>query len=110
MPLHKQQARYLKAARKAALAGNAERVRQSMLEWGRLQWPDAPPRSIGRLAEGVSGPLNDELRQLSGISYGPNGGDWDGEALAKALRSFAVVDNRVAANSPDPLPPLMPET
>lgn len=110
VPLHKQQARYLKAARKAALAGNAELVRQSMLEWGRLQWPDKPPRSIGRLAEGVSEPLNDQLRQLSGISYGPNGGDWDGEALAKALRSFAVVDDRVAAKSLDPLPPLMPET
>jgi len=110
VPLHKQQARHLKAARKAALAGDAQLVRQALLEWGRLQWPDHPPRSIGRLAMRVSEPLNRELRQLSGISYGPNGGDWNGEALAKALRSFAVVDDRAAATAPDLLPPLMPET
>lgn len=109
VPLHKQQARHLKAARKAALAGDAEGVRHALLEWGRLQWPDNPPRSIGRLAEGVSAPLSDALRQLSGISYGPNGGDWNGEALAKALRSFAVVDERVDAQSASLLPPLMPE-
>ena len=110
VPLHKQQARHLKAARKAALAGDAQAVRQAMLEWGRLQWPDHPPRSIGRLAEGVSEPLNRELRQLSGVSYGPNGEGWNGESLAKALRSFAVVDERAVAKASDLLPPLMPET
>ena len=110
VPLHKQQARHLKAARKAALAGDPQGVRHALLEWGRLQWPDNPPRSIGRLAEGVSAPLNDALQQLSGVSYGPNGGDWNGEALAKALRSFAVVDQRADSRPTDLLPPLMPET
>jgi hypothetical protein len=110
VPLHKQQARHLKAARKAALAGDAQRVRHALLEWGRLQWPDNPPRSIGRLAEGVSAPLHDALQQLSGVSYGPSGGDWNGEALAKALRSFAVVDQRADSRPTDLLPPLMPET
>lgn len=109
VPLHKQQARHLKAARKAALAGDAGQVRHALLEWGRLQWPDNPPRSIGRLADGVSEPLNLELKQLSGSSYGPNGGGWSGEGLAKALRSFAVVDDRAAGKSPELLPPLMPE-
>lgn len=110
VPLHKQQARHLKAARKAALAGDAQQVRQALLEWGRLQWPDRPPRSIGQLADGVSEPLNSELRQLSGSSYGPNGGGWNGEQLAKALRSFAVVDDHAAGKSAEILPPLMPET
>ena len=109
VPLHKQQARHLKSARKAALAGDAGQVRQALLEWGRLQWPDKPPRSIGRLAEGVSDPLHSELKQLSGSSYGPNGGGWNGEELAKALRSFAVVDDHAAAKSQEILPPLMPE-
>jgi hypothetical protein len=109
VPLHRQQAKHLKTARKAALAGDAAQVRHAMLEWGRLQWPDNPPRSIGRLADGVSEPLNDELRKLSGISYGPAGGEWDGAALAKALRSFAVVDAAASAMSSDPLPPLMPQ-
>ena len=108
MPLHKQQARHLKAARKAALAGNASQARHALLEWGRLQWPDSPPRSIGRLADGVSDPLHTQLKQLSGSSYGPNGGGWDGAELAKALRSLAVVADRTAGKTPELLPPLMP--
>jgi len=107
-PLHQQQARHLKAARKAALDGDAAGVRRAMLEWGRLQWPQAAPRSIGALAARVSAPLADELTQLANSSYGPNGAGWDGEALAKALRSFATVDESTARARDDLLPPLMP--
>ena len=110
IPLHKRQAKSLKAARKAALAGDAALVRHALLEWARLQWPDDSPRSIDRIAAGVSDPLKQELQQLSGISYGPNGQDWHGEALARALRSFSVVEKGDPANSKDLLPPLMPET
>jgi len=110
VPLHRQQAKPLKAARKGALAGDASLVRQSLLEWGRLQWPDNPPRSIGRLADGVTDPLRSELRKLSGVSYGPGGDQWDGAALAKALRSFAVVDEAATGLAKDPLPPLMPQS
>ena len=107
-PIYKQQARWLKAARKAALAGDDHGVRSAMLEWGRLQWPDNAPRSIGVLSERVSSPLADELRKLSGASYGPGGRDWDGEALAKSLRSFAVVSAAVPDAVKNPLPTLLP--
>lgn len=109
-PLHKQQARCLKAARKAALSGDGAGVRQAMLEWGRLQWPDDAPRSIGAVARRVSAPLADELTRLSRAAYGPRGEGWDGDALAKSLRSFAVLDDKNADESSDPLPPLMPQT
>jgi len=108
-PLHKQQARHLKAARKAALEGDGAGVRQAMLDWARLQWPDDTPRSIGALASRVSAPLADELTRLSRAAYGPGGRGWDGEALAKSLRSFAVLDAKDAAADRDPLPPLMPQ-
>jgi len=109
-PLHKQQARCLKAARKAALSGDGAGVRQAMLEWARLQWPDDAPRSIDAVARRVSAPLADELTRLSRAAYGPSGEGWDGDALAKSLRSFAVLDDNNAAGSSDPLPPLMPQT
>ena len=107
VPLHKQQARHLKVARKAAMAGDGLGVRSAMLEWGNLQWPDDVPRSIGVLAARVSSPLADELRQLSSQAYGPNGGDWNGEALAESIRSFSVlsVDDE---QQDEALPPLMP--
>ena len=109
-PLHKQQARHLKAARRAALDGDGAGVRQAMLEWGRLQWPDAAPRSGGALARRGSAPLSDELGRLSRAAYGPSGEGWDGEALAKSLRSFAVLDDTRKDAESDPLPPLMPQT
>jgi hypothetical protein len=107
-PLHKQQARYLKEARKAALSGDGAGVRQAMLGWGCLQWPDDAPRSVGALASRVSAPLAEELARLSRAAYGPAGEGWDGDALAKSLRSFAVLDDDSKDAASDPLPPLMP--
>ncbi len=107
VPTHKLQAKHLKAARKAALAGDGADVRQAMLEWAALQWPDDSPRSIGEISARVSAPLAEELRNLSSLSYGPQGGDWNGEALAKAIRSFAVLKDD-EAESTEELPPLMP--
>jgi hypothetical protein len=79
-----------------------------MLKWGRIQFPDNAPRSIGVLSERVSSPLADELRKLSGASYGPGERAWDGEALAKSLRSFAVVNAAAQDEAKSPLPTLLP--
>jgi len=107
IPVHKRQAKQLKAARKAAVAGDSAGVRQAMIEWGLLQWPDDAPRSIGVIAQRVSSPLADELRNLSTLSYGQKGGDWDGAALADAIRSFSVLKDE-AVEKGEFLPPLMP--
>ena len=107
-PVYKRQAKLVKAARKAALAGDGATVRSAVIEWGRLQWPNDAPRSVGELSERVAAPLSDELRRLSKASYGPGGGEWDGAALAKSLRSIAVVRKDPRLGQEDPLPPLMP--
>ena len=107
-PIYKQQAKFVKAARKAADAGDKAGVRAALLEWARLQWPDDAPRSVGDLAARVTSPLSDELQRLSALSYGSDAGDWDGGALAAALRSINVfAEDRVSADAA-PLPPLMP--
>ena len=106
-PVHKLQARQLRAARKAAVAGDSASVRQAMITWGSLQWPDDAPRSIGVIARRVSSPLADELRKLSSLSYGPQSGEWDGEALARAIRSFSVLKDETVEKG-EFLPPLMP--
>ena len=107
-PAHKQQAQLLKTARKAASAGDSAGARKALLEWGRLQWPVAAPRSIGELASRVTAPLSDELNLLSAASYSKNGGDWNGNALASALRNVTVVSSRDEAAAEALLPPLMP--
>lgn len=107
-PIHKQQAKFLKAARKAALVEDEDTVKAALLNWGRLQWPNDWPRSIGDLALRVSDPLATELDTLCSSSYGPNGESWNGKNLAKALRSFAVKSDDEKNISGDDLPPLMP--
>jgi hypothetical protein len=108
LPLYRQQAKALKAARKAALLDDATAVRAAMLEWGRLQWPEDAPRSIGEIATRVSSPLALELGNLSGASYGPDDQAWNGAATAKAIRSFAVLSDENARQTKPLLPPLMP--
>jgi len=107
-PIYKQQAKFLKAARKAALVEDEATVKAALLSWGRLQWPNDWPRSIGDLASRVSDPLTTELNTLCNSSYGPNGESWNGKDLAKALRSFAVKTDEDEYAAKDELPPLRP--
>lgn len=107
IPIHKRQAALLKKARAAALAADAAAVRAALIDWGQLQWPENAPRSVGVIADRVSSPLADELRALSRQSYGPESVDWDGTALAQALRSFAILSQQ-QGDDEDLLPPLLP--
>ncbi len=107
-PVHKLQAQLLRRARKSAVQCDAADVRAALLEWGRLQWPDDAPRSIGELARRVAAPLSDELQTLSAVSYGRGDRDWDGATLANALRSVTIRTDDAAAAPQEPLPPLMP--
>lgn len=107
VPIHKQQSRLLKDARKAARSGDRAGVKQGLLEWAALEWPEDAPRSIGELSRRVSSDLASQLEALSRQSYGPNPGDFDGEALAAAIRSFSVLSED-DADTEDALPPLMP--
>jgi BatD DUF11 like domain len=108
VPLHKQQARYLKSARRAAVEENGAAVRQALLDWAALQWPGQPPRSVGELATRVAPPLAGELQRLSRASYGAGDAHWDGEALARALRSIVILGEERPVAGEDALPPLMP--
>ena len=108
-PLYKQQAKFVKAARKAAAAGDAAGVKAAVIEWGRLQWPGNAPRNLGDFADRVAEPAAGELRKLSAASYGRNGADWDGAALANALRKITPLrDEAAEAAAAHPLPPLLP--
>lgn len=107
-PVHKQKAALMNRARKAAKDGDAAVVRQSLLDWSKLEWPVGAPRSIGELAHRLAAPLSDELRSLSAASYG-RGGDWDQAALAAALRSVTVLEGHRSVENEELLPPLMPQ-
>ena len=107
-PIYKQQAKFVKAARKAAATGDKPALRAALIEWGRLQWPDDAPRNIGDFAARIAAPLSDELRALSATSYGNGSSEWNGDATAKLLRSIKLLHEEGTYETDDPLPPLMP--
>ena len=107
-PIYKQQAKILQAARKAAQAGDGAGVRSALLSWGRLEWSDSPPLNIGDFANRVAMPLSTQLQSLCRADYGPQKASFDGEALAKSLRSISVLREEKEQRPTDILPPLMP--
>jgi len=107
-PVHKQQAKFLKAARKAAIDGDAAGVKSSLLEWAKLEWPDNPPRSVGDVATRVAIPLSTHLQALCTATYGPRDESWNREELAKSLRSVKVLREDEPERPADALPPLSP--
>lgn len=109
-PVYKQQSRILKAARKAAQAGDGPGIRSALLDWGRLEWPDNAPLNIGDLANRVAMPLSTHLEGLCRADYGPQKESFDGEALAKSLRSISVLQEDREERATDVLPPLMPQS
>jgi len=107
-PIYKQQAKILQAARKAAQAGDGAGVRSALLSWGRLEWSDSPPLNIGDFANRVAMPLSTQLQSLCRADYGRQKESFDGEALAKSLRSISVLREEKEQRPTDILPPLMP--
>lgn len=98
----------LRQARRAAERGDVRETRSALLKWGRLQWPERPPRSVGEIAERVSGELERELLRLSDCSYGPGEDAWDGGALSRALGAAKLVAREGERGMPRDLPPLLP--
>ncbi len=107
-PVYKQQAKFVKLARKAATDNDKAGARAALLEWAALEWPEQAPRSIGDMARRVAAPASDELQRLSALSYGRVADEWDGKALADAIRNMRAVADVEAGEDEQLLPPLMP--
>jgi len=90
----------------ACRVNDARRVRELLLDWGRLQFAADPPTSLGVLASRLAEPLAGEIRGLESALYGPVAREWRGAALGKALEAARPLAGEVAGDEPDPLAPL----
>ena len=90
----------------ACRVNDARRVRELLLDWGRLAWANDPPTSLGVLASRLPGPLAAELRELEAALYGPDAREWRGEPLRKALEAAPPLAGETGTDEPDPLAPL----
>lgn len=95
----------------ACRRGDARAARDALLSWGRVQWPDAPPRAVGALAERLPPGLGGPVQTLSRALYAGDPDSWQGEDLAavlEALQRLPPARGRPAEASGATLPPLWP--
>lgn len=96
-----------KALREACLRNDPEAARDRLLEWAALRFPDAPPRSLGALAQRSEPALAAAIATLEAKLYGPGPAvEWDGAALAAALGQSAPEERGPGARGGDDLLPL----
>ncbi len=103
----------LKAARqrlkKAAQNHSAAGVKEALLAWGRARWPDAPPTSLGAVAERLDdAALKAQVDALNRSLYAGDDARWDGTQLWQAFQQAGKI-TRPAAAAQHGLPELYPQ-
>jgi len=74
----------MRALRQACADGDRHAAAKSLLDLGRAEWPDDPPRGLAALAARVRAG-SAEILALDRSLYGSDGAPWSGEALRKAV-------------------------
>ncbi|MBF0368812.1 MAG: protein BatD [Magnetococcales bacterium] len=96
------------AIKAAALKGDARQVRDDLLHWGRVAWPDDPPLSLGELARRLGGEGGALFQSLDRTLYG-RGEGWEGPHFwaetAPLLKKISAKRDKVQPG----LAPLHPE-
>ena len=70
-----------KDIKRACQGNDAEKVKEHLLQWARIHWPNNPPMSIGEIGKRGSERLADEIRLLSNSLYSANQQSWDGSSF-----------------------------
>ena len=96
-----------KALHRAAASGDAEKMRDAVLDLAPLLWPDDPPHSLEGMARRAGGPLADELNRLSRQLYGGGGESWNGACIERELGKLRGTTEKREAG-PGALRPLFP--
>ena len=102
------------AARRHALeacqGGDPRAVRDALLGWAALVWPESPPRDLIALAAQIrEEPLAAEILTLDRALWSARSGDWSGRSLADQLpRELGTEPSPRRRSTPTRLPSLHP--
>ena len=93
--------------RRACSDHDAQAVRERMLEWGRLRFPDQPPATLTALGRRLDAPVAAALTGVEAALYGRSATAWRGDELLAALKRIdAVAPTERARGADDGLVPL----
>lgn len=96
--------------KKACESGNAEVVKDALLYWGRLHWPEKPPLTVGELAGRMNSPaLSTEADSLNKALYAADRDEWNGGNLWLAFEEALEDEKKLSERKTIPVPPLYPD-
>jgi len=96
----------LKHIKSACDNKDPQQVKIALLDWGKQQWPQHPPTSVGHIAQRVNGALAAELHQLNDLLYKPGGAPWNSNGLWQSLNQYIDKSTKNTNKSKSPLKPL----
>lgn len=102
----------LSAVRDACKCNDAARLRDALLAFGAIRWPDAPPKSLGDAAQRVQdAAARDALWSIERRVYKSVDGEPTLDALSELLEKWIASERepRAAKNHVEGLKPLYPE-
>ena len=74
--------------KKACERDDVNEAKTALLAWGKLQWPDDVPTTIGDIGERSSHAFQKEVRTLNRALYGYEPEKWKGASLSRAFQQF----------------------
>lgn len=92
--------------KQACERGDAQAAKAALLEWGKLQWPNSMPKTIGDIGERSSEPFREEIRRLNHALYSYESVVWEGEALWSVFEQSAAQETTTLKPTDDGLEPL----
>ena len=78
----------LKQLKSACDSNDPQQVKTALINWGREQWPDQPPTSVGHIERQVNGTLANELHQLNLVLYKPGVKQWNSKGLWQSMQAY----------------------
>lgn len=99
----------LKDVKAACKTNDPQQVKDALIQWAHIQWPDDPPNSVGHLAKKVNGRFADELERLNTVLYKPGGtaqAQWNGEGLWQAVQAYSGQQRRQPGHDKSTIQPL----
>lgn len=75
----------IRELKQACLSNDPAGTKEKLLLWGRMQWPDRPPASIGDIAGRCPESLAVEIQALNNALYSRTVNDWQGRELWQAF-------------------------
>jgi len=96
----------LKHVKNACDNKDPQQVKIALLDWGKQQWPQHPPTSVGHIAQRVNGAFAAELHQLNDLLYKPGGAPWNSNGLWQSLNQYIDKNTKKTNKTKSPLQPL----